>query len=272
MTTETRDDAITTALDEIVAAAGALVRAGRWDTADRLLAATSAATGAGDPPGRAALAVAAAEVAVDRDMFTGSRRAPEALAAADGPVTAAGDPVLRWDLARLRLFADYQAELFAPDERDPARLAELAAQADRLTVDAPDAGRRGWASFHAALVVDNLVGDPAAGKARYATALRLAEQVDDGLLASYALRHLGSYHEVAGDLAAARERWERATDLRAAAGHVTGVLAQQVLLATLADREGDRAGARAVATEVRRWATALGLPWLGRQADGVLAG
>jgi hypothetical protein len=270
---------------EVVAVAAALVKAGRWDTADRLLAATRA----GDTAGRAALALAAAAAAVDRDMFTGTHRAPVALAAAEPLVAAAGDLVARWDLATLRLYAGYQAELFGraqdegegdggrqvpafgPDGRDPARAAELMARADRLTVDAPDAGRRGWASFYGGLVADNLMGDGTGGAGRFRSALRLGEQVGDGLLTSYALRHLGGHDEEDGDLAAARERWEKAADLRAADGHLTGVLAQQIWLATLADREGDHAGARAVATEVRRWATALGLPWLVAQADQLAA-
>jgi hypothetical protein len=274
MTTETMSTT-TTGIDEVVAAATALARAGRWDNADALLAATVA----GDPAGRAALALAAADTAVDRDMFTGSRRGPAALDAAEPLVAEAGELVLRWDLAALRLYSDYQAELFGggagmpefgPDGRDPARVEELKARADRLTVDAPDGGRRGWASFYGALVVDNLMGDPAGGASRYASALRLGEQAGDGLLASYALRHLGGHDDENGDLAAARERWEEAADLRAADGHVTGVLAQQIWLATLADREGDHAGARAVATEVRRWAAGIGLPWLVQQADDLL--
>jgi hypothetical protein len=53
---------------------------------------------------------------------------------------------------------------------------------------------------------------------------------------------------------------------------VLGVLAQQLLLAVLARDAGDEAGARALATETRRWAEAVGAVRVAGQASAFLVG
>ncbi|HEY8455963.1 MAG TPA: hypothetical protein VIL34_10230 [Actinopolymorphaceae bacterium] len=105
----------------------------------------------------------------------------------------------------------------------------------------------------------------------YDEALRLAEVDGDDLLLSYALRHLGDHVlEDDSDIALAGTYWERSTTLRQRLGFVPGALAQQLLLATHAQRAGDPTKARVIAEAVGRWAAALGVEWLAAQARGVL--
>ncbi len=84
--------------------------------------------------------------------------------------------------------------------------------------------------------------------------------------AAEALRHLGGCALEEGDLALARQRFERSTELAERAGWLPLALAQQALLAELAVKEGDGAAAAALGGEVRRWAAALGLGRLEAQA------
>ncbi|MFC7273043.1 hypothetical protein ACFQS1_03525 [Paractinoplanes rhizophilus] len=94
----------------------------------------------------------------------------------------------------------------------------------------------------------------------------------DALLAREALRHLGDHDHDRGDHALALDRWRRATALGAGAGRVTGTLSQQLLLAVLARDAGDEAGAVALATEIERWADALGATRIRDNATAFLAG
>jgi len=271
--------------DEIIAAATALARAARWDTAARML--TSAqVTEQGDATSRR-LALARAAVAVHHDFRTaGPRWAPEAMAAAE----AAADPAegdnaddvpgsgSRWRLDLLRLQYDYEIALtgpdgtpsFGPEGRDPAGLAALARRAEELSSVIPDVAGAGWAAFYRGLIADNLTGDRDGAPRWFAEALSAAERASDDYLAGEALRHLGDHEMEAGDLAAARASWERSAELWAGIGNLTGVLAQQVLLADLAFAEGNAPGGMALAAEVSRWAGAAGMALYQRSADALI--
>ena len=240
-----------TCLDEILAAALELARAGRWERALRLLD----AAGADDPR----VARTAAEVALESDWFAGTALTAGRLATADR----VGEP--SWDLDFLHLRHDYLMRLRSRDPQAPTVLVDRAsALADR----APDDGRHGWARMYAGLILDNLVGDRAAAPAHY----RVALAAGDDLLSWEALRHLGDHDRDNGDAGSARERWERATALGARAGLVCGTLSQQMLLAVLARDAGDEPGAVRLATEIRRWAGAIGAVRLRDQAAAFLAG
>jgi tetratricopeptide (TPR) repeat protein len=263
------------AVDEIIVATTALSWTARWDIARRLLA--SAQTTGLDDATLWRLALAAATTAVHHDFRTaGPRWAPAAIAAAE----AIADPDRRWGLDLLELQHEYGTELirpdgqavFGPDGHDPARLAALAAQAEALMRSAPDVAGAGWAAFYRGLIADNLIGDRDGAPAWFSQALEAAGQADDGYLAGEALRHLGDHDEEAGDLERARARWERSAELWARIGNMTGVLAQQLLLAELAVTEGKAPAGMAIATEVSRWAGALGLVLCQKQADALLAG
>jgi hypothetical protein len=283
--------------DEIIAAATALAWAARWDTAARLLASAQA-----NRPGRDAtarrLALASAAVAVHHDFRTaGARWAPDAMAAADTAVRAASihdaddraagthdaddradDDGFRWRLDLLRLQYDYEIALFepgatprfGPDGRDPAALTALAGRAEELAASTPDVAGSGWAAFYRGLIADNLTGDRDGAPPWFARAQDAAERASDDYLAGEALRHLGDHEMEAGDLAAARASWERSAGLWAGIGNMTGVLAQQLLLADLAFAEGNAAGGAAIAAEVSRWAGAAGLALYQRSADALL--
>ena len=282
--TAARDQApaarVSVGTEEIIAAATALARAARWDTAARMLASAQVAE-----PGAASrrLALAGAAVAVHHDFRTaGPRWAPEAMAAAEAAQARnagdASDSGSQWRLDLLRLQYDYEIALtgpdgtpsFGPEGRDPAALAALARRAEELSRAIPDVAGAGWAMFYRGLIADNLTGDRDGPARWFAQALDAAERACDDYLAGEALRHLGDHEMQAGDLAAARASWERSAALWAGIGNVTGVLAQQVLLAELAFAEGDAPGGAALAAEVSRWAGAAGMALYQRSADALI--
>jgi tetratricopeptide (TPR) repeat protein len=104
-----------------------------------------------------------------------------------------------------------------------------------------------------------VAGDPDTAQLYYAEALRSGEDHGDDALAAEALRHQGGHARRLGDHEQARRLWERSTRLRQRAGLVPGVLSQQLALATNAADTGDTDRAATIATEVCRWAEALGL-------------
>jgi hypothetical protein len=265
---------ISVGIDEIIAAATALTWAARYDVARRLLDSAVCPVD-GDTAARH-LALTAAATAVHHDFRTvGPRWAPAAIAAAE----AFTDTQDRWRLDFLELQHDYGRELIGPDGspaagregRDPARAATLARRAETLAASAPGVADAGWAAFYRGVIDDNLTGDSGGAERWLARALDAAEQASDDYLAGEALRHLGDHDAEAGELAQARARWERSTELWARIGNMTGVLAQQLLLAQLAIREGRPAAGTAIAREVSRWAGALGLVLYQKHADALLA-
>ncbi|GAB2649926.1 hypothetical protein [Kribbella swartbergensis] len=273
----------------IIEAAIHLMRAAQWNAATDLLRAAATA----DPADQRTLALALAEVAVDQDFAQQTHHAPPALVAASQALGRLPDATAGWDLGMVHLRMDYTSALFGsdtslgPEERDqttsgkPATettivrggsiAAELSQRAARLRDDAPDDGRRGLAAFYAGVIADNLLRDPEAAFAHYTAALGLGERASDDLLTSLALRHLGDHAHTAGDLKLAREQWERSTELRQKVGHLLGALAQQTLMAVLLRDEGDTAGSRALATEIHRWSSQLGLSFLNRQTAELMA-
>jgi hypothetical protein len=262
-------------LDEIIMAAHDLARGGRWHRALSLLDATTAT----DAQVRARLALAAAEVALERDWFGGTGTAAGRLSTAEEIcATADLDPRSRWDLTFLQLRHGYFDQVVSggsfhpgPVGKDPDVLADLRRRAGDLRGQAPDGVRRGWAEMYLGLIADNLYGEGDAASTHYEAALRAGEAGDD-LLAREALRHLGDHDHDHGDHHLAHERWARATGLGARAGAVPGTLSQQMLLAALTRDTGDEAGASALVREIARWAAALGAVRIEAQATGFLAG
>src|ERR1700677_3285323 len=248
---------------KLAAAARALMLAGRWAQATDLLAAATPA----DDAERSALAVAAAEVAVDQDFWI--RTAAGSRVLDQAPASAAGH-----DLDFLRLKHDYNAELFrgwhpggAP--RDAAAVAELGARAARLRDGAPSAGQRAWAAFYVGLIADVLCEDAEAGRAAYERSHADAIEAGDDLAVSYALRHLGYLDAQAGSVEAGREQLTQSLELRQRAGCVPHVLAQLLALAELSD---DKAWVQTVAGLVQVWARGLdGSPWLADAAAELLS-
>jgi tetratricopeptide (TPR) repeat protein len=261
----------------VLMAARQLMLAGQWEVARGLLTAARP----GRPAARAAVAVAQAQLEVDLRQWRAEGDPAAALERAACLVAAAAgqddDQELGFELAVLRLFSDYWAELmpadgrvpgFGPDGRDPEVLAELRARSARLAASAPAAGLAARAAFFAGLVADNLCAEPGPAREYFTEALRLSRPGADDAVAAEALRHLGGQAEEAGRLAEAREQWERSAALAERGGSVLLALAQQALLAQLAAGQ-DAAAAGLLATETARWATALNLPRLAAQATAV---
>ncbi|MFC8513704.1 hypothetical protein [Streptomyces sp. NPDC057257] len=257
-------------LDELISAARELSFAARWPRALGLLDSTAVA----EPADRARVALAAVEVALESDWFAGTDLTPGRVETAAGLL-----PEDDWDLGFARLRHTYYGLLridgtvrFGPDGKDPEALAAVRRKAYALRDRAPDEVRGGWASMYLGLITDNHFGEGDAAAAHYTAALEAGESGADPLLAREALRHLGGHDHDTGDRGRALERWRRATTLGAGAGNVPGTLSQQLLLAMLARDTGDEPGARALATEVARWAAAIGADRLHAQATGFLAG
>jgi len=266
----TTDTTAAVPVSALAAALRDLGRGGRWTEA---LALADAAV-ATDPAGRATLALAAAEIAMDATWFSGEDLAGARLTAADA---AAVGPCWRLDFAHLRY--EYFRQQHAdgpfrpgPEGKDAAAMDQLRHRLEDLRDGASDQNQAGWASMYLGLVCDNLYGDRPAAPAHYEVALRAGRATGDPLLSREALRHLGDHDHDAGDHTTARERWQEATALGAGAGNVVGTLSQQMLLAVLARDTGDPAGADAIAAEVLRWTEALGVVRLADQARAFLAG
>ena len=170
-------------LDEVLAAARDLATAGRWGRAASLLDATTAT----DARGRALVALAAAQIALDGDWVNGTRAAPGRLDTAEqASATATLDPASRWDLAHVRLRQAYSDQVHragqfrpGPHGRDPAVLADLRRRAGDLHAQAPDDVRRGWAQMYLGLIADNLYAERDAAPAHYEAALRAGESGDE---------------------------------------------------------------------------------------------
>lgn len=257
-----------TPASDLVAAARALMLAGRWPQATALLAAARAA----DDAERAVLAVTAAEVAVDQDFWSRTANGVTALDRARAAIDGVATSALAFDLSFLALRHDYDEQLFGPGPgygdmaaapwRSPAAAEALAERASALRERAPDPARRARAAFYAGVIDELLRGDPAAARLGYAEALRLGEESGDELIVSYACRHLGSQALDDGDNDRARELLRRSLELRQRLGCVPLSLAQQLAVA-----EVD--GAAAVTAAVRDWAVAaFPASWLVWAAEG----
>jgi hypothetical protein len=273
MTTD--DSAAQVPVPILVATALALSRAARWDEAFAILNVT-----APTQAGRTALAIAAAQIAVECDYVTASHSAAERIEHARQLVAASPTPSEQWTVAYLHLRLAYWQALhkpdgaihFGPGGRDLAELDALRDAAERLRGGAPSPVARGWAEMCLGWIADNLYGQRDLAPQHYSAGLQAGETGGDDLLVREALRHLGDHDHDRGDHAAALDRWQRATAVGARAGTVQGTLSQQILLAVLARDAGDEAGAHLLATEVARWADAIGAAGIHAQATAFLSG
>jgi hypothetical protein len=270
----TRPATFRVAAEDLLRAAGALSMATRYEEALALL---PPATTIEDPGLRADVVLAAAEIA-ERRAYSLARRSTDSPLPLD-EVATLGDRAA-WDVAMHRLRMAYADQLRREDGslwlgaegRDPAVGERLRREASQLRDTAPDSVRRGWAEMCLGWICDNIEGDRETSPTHYERGLAAGRSAGDPMLVFEAQRHLGDHDHDRGDHLGALERWRESTAEAARAGHVAGVLAQQLLLAVLARDEGDEAGARLLATEVRRWAEAIGAVQVARQSEDFLAG
>jgi hypothetical protein len=276
-----------TPLPQLLAATTLLARAAQWDAARALLHATEVAPAepatevdlakqatvvttaeqaAKVSAEQAAVKLALAELAVDQDFAQSTTHSATALADLAAILAAHPDEILEWDLALLQLRNTYFTKLLAAATIDDG----LAVQAETLDATAPDDVRRAAVLFYRGLIADNLNTLPDEAFKHYTDSLALCESTADTLQASYAHRHLGDHAHTAGNLPEARRHWQLSTEQRQAAGHVPGTLAQQALLAVLANDEGNPTAAQAIATETNRWAKQLNLTYVIAQTNALL--
>jgi hypothetical protein len=275
METTTDDSAAQVPVPALVAAALALSCAARWDEAFAILDVT-----APTQAGRTALAIAAAQIAVECDYVTASHGAADRIEHARQLVAASPTLSDQWTVAYLHLRLAYWQALHKPDGathfgpagRDLAELDALRDEAQRLRGSAPTPVARGWAEMCLGWIADNLYGLRDLAPQHYSAGLQAGGTGGDDLLVREALRHLGDHNHDRGDHAAALDRWQQATAVGARAGTVPGTLSQQILLAVLARDAGDEAGAQLLATEVARWADAIGAVGIHAQATAFLSG
>ena len=220
-------------------AARELSRGGRWEQASRLL--TSARQTSPDEAG----VIALTRAEVDADWCFWTRRDADSTLI-DAAIDKASGDAQRWAARFAGLRASYATQLRARIAQQPlAGVAAIAATADELVAQAPDAATRADAHFYRGLIADILCGDASTGEAHYRAALDTA----DGYVRSFALRHLGGLADDAGRHDEALDLWRESTRLRQRAGHVPGVLAQLQLYT--GDTTSDDI--------VTDWADALGL-------------
>ncbi|NUT37842.1 MAG: hypothetical protein HOV79_32755 [Hamadaea sp.] len=210
----------------------ALHRLGQWDDALRQL-------GDDSPELRA-------QLLVDR-FFWQQRGGDEAQAAIDA---LDGGAVLTRYLAG---WLAYARLLFKLDPRADDQATVEAGYTAALT----DPALAGWATFKLGVYADNILEDPATGRARFEQAR--AYCADDPFLESYVVRHLGGHHFDAGEREEGLLLFRQSLYLRATLGYRPQIAAAQATLAgELPDgRERDmlRDAARLTGTE-------LGIPWL----------
>lgn len=225
------------------------------------------------------LALARAETIVATDWHHARVTPAEALADSQRIVDAHGDTTAGWTLDFLSMRARYAEQLFSESrqrrhhtESQLTAMAEVRRRAQALRDEAPDEARRGWAEFYLGLISDNVFAERKAAPEHYEAALHAAEAHADDHLSFEALRHLGDHDHDAGDHELTRQRWQRSAFHAARAGLVGGTLAQLVLVAVAAGDHGDEPGAALLATEVARWAEAIGYDRIREQATGLVAG
>ncbi|MFF3074314.1 tetratricopeptide repeat protein [Kitasatospora sp. NPDC057904] len=131
----------------------------------------------------------------------------------------------------------------------------LFSRADELYEALGDMRGRADAQFWIGTYQQLMRGDAEAARPFFERALELAEQADDDLIRSYALRHLGILAHMAGRLAEARAWLEESTALRRKLNFRAGVAANLVGLAYIAAQEGREDDAVATLAEAERLAT-----------------
>jgi tetratricopeptide (TPR) repeat protein len=140
---------------------------------------------------------------------------------------------------------------------DPGELT-LFERASKLYQRLGDVRGEGEAAFWIGCFHQVVRGDSAAAPAFFERSYQLASQAGDKLTMSYAARHLGFVAGNAGELDAAREKFEESLRLRREIGFEPGVAAALLALAELARRDGRHDDARALLDEADAVADASG--------------
>jgi tetratricopeptide (TPR) repeat protein len=152
---------------------------------------------------------------------------------------------------------------------DELRLFEEALTIRRALDDARDVAE---SLFHVGLVHQVVRGDSPGSFPWFQESYERAREAGDGLLMSYAVRHLGFARAEAGDAQGAERDLRESLDLRRQAGWIPGVAPAQLALAELLAEQGRREEALALAESARTTLEDLGATRFLAFAEATLAG
>jgi tetratricopeptide (TPR) repeat protein len=178
------------------------------------------------------------------------------------------------DRAEARLHAErgriLHARFLAEREEDPSEL-ELFTSSLELARQAGDERLEAWARFWIGIVHQVVRGNSPASLPWFEEAERKARALGDGLLLSYAVRHLGFVRLDEGREEEAMPLLRESVELRRAAGFLPGVAAGLLTLAEVAAERGDTEEARRLLEEARDLAARSGAAAFGARIDAALA-
>jgi tetratricopeptide (TPR) repeat protein len=170
---------------------------------------------------------------------------------------ATDDPALEAFVLSRRALALHVEFLANPDAGEPPEEMPLFERALEIRQGIND--RRGTAEslFQIGLVHQIARQDGEAALAHFRRSYELAREVRDGILMSYAIRHVGFIEQAADNLDAAETALAESLQLREAAGWKPGVAAAQLALAGVLAAKGQTVDARALATSADQLLTEL---------------
>jgi tetratricopeptide (TPR) repeat protein len=234
---------------DAIARAESLRLAGRWEEALAAL----------DGIDTAEASLERVQVLSDEHLFARDRGAEiqQGLDRVAEFATADGDPALEAFVLSRRGLALHVQFLANPDAGEPPEVMSLFERALEIRESLDD--RRGAAEsfFQIGLVHQIARQDEEAARSCFQRAYELADEVGDGVLMSYAIRHIGYLEQLAGNLDGAEAAFQESLQLREAAGWEPGVAAAQLALAGALAAKNRAADARALATSADRLLTDL---------------
>jgi hypothetical protein len=250
-------------LEDASVVADAWRLAGRWEDALTLLRGLWPIALTQGDAALARLAVQMGRVLVDQAVFAAADTTQERDALLERALThaeAAGSDTLRgdvWDAKGWSLHAAFLAGGRIAEPPDELPFFERGLALRRTAGDL-----RGVAEslFHVGLVYGVVRQDDLQAFPYFEEAHRLAREVGDPIMESYAIRHIGFAHLAAGDRRAARAAFAESLRLREEAGFVPGVAMALVACAATAQEDGDRAGTIASLERARAIFVGLEIP------------
>jgi len=259
-------------VEAALAQAFAWDRVGRWDEAAALLRAARPAT-AGNPQLEAEVLLALLRMWNGQDFIQMPERADEKTAALDRLDAIAeelSDPLLRAAAMHERAL-DLHVRYFHGDG-DVEREESLLREALALREEHGDANGAAWSLFYVGTVQQVMHGDADAAARSFEEAYARTEQLDDPVLTSYVVRHLGQLRQTGGDYDGALPWLEESLELRQRAGWYAGTLAAHHALGSLRRARGETELAREQLERAREVGERIGSRFMLRFVMDDLAG
>lgn len=146
-----------------------------------------------------------------------------------------------------------------PDAGESPEEMALFERALRLRQEVRDLRGEAESFFHIGLVEQMARKDEARALDCFRRSYELAKEAKDGVLMSYAIRHIGYVQQAAGNRDTAQEAFTESLELRKAAGWRPGVAAAQLALASVLADEGEHKRAQTLAQNAADTMTELRL-------------